>query len=210
MSDVTVGGLDGQEGAAMNEEMTVVPAVLGWSNGDTGPASVRVYATDRGDSPRWAKPRARVIEDALLEAGCHEGDRIAVVVLGDRFTERTPDDVQAALSQLSAPPEGDPERDGAQMIVAERRRHAASGYTSEHDAEHADESLALAACSYAIPRSWRRWKQSRDSNGAVPTTWPWDARRWRPTQDDRVRELVKAGALIAAEIDRLIAGGSRG
>jgi len=26
---------------------------------------------------------------------------------------------------------------------------------------------------------------------------------WKPTPDDRVRELVKAGALIAAEIDRL-------
>ena len=26
---------------------------------------------------------------------------------------------------------------------------------------------------------------------------------WKPTPDDRIKELAKAGALIAAEIDRL-------
>lgn len=31
--------------------------------------------------------------------------------------------------------------------------------------------------------------------------WPWDADAWKPTQDP-IRQLVKAGALIAAEIDR--------
>lgn len=33
--------------------------------------------------------------------------------------------------------------------------------------------------------------------------WPWDKSWWKPTPDDRIRELIKAGALIAAEIDRL-------
>jgi hypothetical protein len=32
---------------------------------------------------------------------------------------------------------------------------------------------------------------------------PWGESWWKPTPEDRVRELVKAGALIAAEIDRL-------
>lgn len=36
----------------------------------------------------------------------------------------------------------------------------------------------------------------------VPSGWPFDPPSWKP--GDRVRELVKAGALIAAEIDRLI------
>lgn len=36
-----------------------------------------------------------------------------------------------------------------------------------------------------------------------PLRWPWEAEAFKPTPDDRVRELVKAGALIAAEIDRL-------
>ena len=31
----------------------------------------------------------------------------------------------------------------------------------------------------------------------------WEQKWWKPTPNDRVRELTKAGALIAAEIDRL-------
>jgi hypothetical protein len=33
--------------------------------------------------------------------------------------------------------------------------------------------------------------------------WPWEASWWKPSQTDRIKELAKAGALIAAEIDRL-------
>ena len=36
----------------------------------------------------------------------------------------------------------------------------------------------------------------------TPECWPWDHEWWKPS-DDPVRNLVKAGALIAAEIDRL-------
>ena len=38
-----------------------------------------------------------------------------------------------------------------------------------------------------------------------PRWWPksWDIIWWKPTPKDRVRELAKAGALIAAEIDRI-------
>lgn len=38
---------------------------------------------------------------------------------------------------------------------------------------------------------------------SILRAWPWEARFWKPCPDDRARELVKAGALIAAEIDRL-------
>lgn len=41
-----------------------------------------------------------------------------------------------------------------------------------------------------------------------PPDWPWDLKRhWKPTPGDPVRQLVKAGALIAAEIDRRLADG---
>jgi len=82
---------------------TVIPAVLGWSNPDTGPADLRAYATDQGPSPRWAKPHARVIEDALIEAGCTEGDRLAIVIIGDRFTDVDVDAIRAALSEPTKP-----------------------------------------------------------------------------------------------------------
>ena len=37
---------------------------------------------------------------------------------------------------------------------------------------------------------------------APPERWPWDESWWKPSNDS-IRNLVKAGALIAAEIDRL-------
>lgn len=33
--------------------------------------------------------------------------------------------------------------------------------------------------------------------------WPWDDKYWKPTPEDRIKELSKAGALIAAQIDYL-------
>jgi hypothetical protein len=88
---------------------------------------------------------------------------------------------------------------GADLIAAERLRQiTVEGWTPEHDAEHADDHLARAAAAYATPARLREplgWR--------IPVLWPWAARFWKPTPDDRVRELVKAGALIAAEIDRL-------
>lgn len=82
---------------------------------------------------------------------------------------------------------------GAELIAAERERQvAAEGWTPQHDAGHADGVLARAAACYAIPARLRRLD-----------LWPWESRYWKPSPDDRVRELVKAGALLAAEIDRL-------
>lgn len=59
-------------------ELTIV-LKLGWSNPDTGPTSLRLYALDQGDQPRWAKPHARVAEVPLIEAGAKEGDRFILM-----------------------------------------------------------------------------------------------------------------------------------
>lgn len=84
--------------------------------------------------------------------------------------------------------------DGISMIAAERERQiTVEGWTANHDDAHSDGSLAIAASCYAraagqnVPASW--------------IGWPWED-GWKPSCD-RVRDLVKAGALIAAEIDRL-------
>lgn len=36
-----------------------------------------------------------------------------------------------------------------------------------------------------------------------PINWPFPMNMWKPTPEDRERELIKAGAMIAAEIDRI-------
>ena len=89
---------------------------------------------------------------------------------------------------------------GAFKIAAERQRQIeVEGWTPEHDAEHKNGELSLAARCYAQTAQAQicGW-----SSGAPERTWPWSNKWWKPS-DDPIRNLVKAGALIAAEIDRL-------
>lgn len=90
---------------------------------------------------------------------------------------------------------------GAERILAERKRQIDSeGWTSEHDASHAEGVLASAGLCYAYAAI------SPDLFGVgknVPTSWPFEVDAWKPSSDP-VRNLEKAGALIAAEIDRLL------
>lgn len=91
-------------------------------------------------------------------------------------------------------------RTGIDLIAAERRRQVeAEGWTPGHDDEHEAEEMARAAALYAAPPFLR----DDPSEELYEALWPWEPRWWKPTPKDRVRELVKAGALIAAEIDRL-------
>lgn len=87
--------------------------------------------------------------------------------------------------------------DGARLIAEERgRQTTVEGWTAEHDNQHTGGELALAAVAYASPNAFGMYAHP-------PAMWPWGRGWWKPS-DDRVRDLVKAGALIAAEIDRLI------
>jgi hypothetical protein len=96
---------------------------------------------------------------------------------------------------------------GVDLIAIERRRQmTAEGWTSEHDDQHDDGSLANAAAVYAM-RPDCRMLAPPSYNPGLPWSikyalWPmwWN---FKPTPRDRIRELVKAGALVAAEIDRL-------
>lgn len=96
---------------------------------------------------------------------------------------------------------------GLLRIAQERLRQLAEeNYSVEGDLGYSQNELAMAAASYAMPRS-RRVSGGRVSD-EKPWTWPWGAASWKPspdTTDGRIRELEKAGALIAAEIDRLLA-----
>lgn len=86
-----------------------------------------------------------------------------------------------------------------QLIAKESQRQIAEeGFTPEHDAEHVTGALAMAAACYATPQ------KHRPMSGNMPFGWPWAREWWKPTPDDRIRELVKAGALIVAEITRLL------
>lgn len=95
---------------------------------------------------------------------------------------------------------------GIQLIALERQRQVDDeGCTPECDALHGSGDLALAAIAYAhegVAAQGEWVNHPRVPRGRAPQQWPWDSKFWKPS-DDPVRNLVKAGALIAAEIDRL-------
>lgn len=92
---------------------------------------------------------------------------------------------------------------GATRIAMERQRQIeVEGYTGERDAEigpNAAEELAVAGACYAQDEATRRYEFD-----SAPCDWPWNTALWKPTPGDRVRELEKAGALIAAAIDAML------
>lgn len=90
------------------------------------------------------------------------------------------------------------ESDGARAIELERREQVARGWTADHDDEHDEGELLYAAICYAQ----FRLDDPHDPPERVPDAWPFEPENWHAHRDRR-RNLVKAGALIAAEIDRL-------
>lgn len=81
-------------------------------------------------------------------------------------------------------------------IAAERRRQIeVEGWTAEHDDEHVSGSLSDAAAAYAIGAS--RSLLARKP----PGIWPWKNEWWKPKSQRR--DLIRAAALIVAEIERL-------
>ena len=93
---------------------------------------------------------------------------------------------------------------GIEIITEERQRHFnVEGWTAEHDDGHIDGELAgLAMCYLTDPE-----KREEEFGELEPPVWfpeSWDLQWWKPTPDDRIRELAKAGALVVAEIDRLL------
>ncbi|EPH6689350.1 ead/Ea22-like family protein [Escherichia coli] len=79
-------------------------------------------------------------------------------------------------------------------VISERQRQrAVEGWTSEHDDAYQNSELADAAACYAI--------NAHNQGLSTPAHWPWAPDWWK--QSGPRRDLVKAGALILAEIERI-------
>lgn len=128
---------------------------------------------------RSQKPLARV----SLEAALSPGDGVPGMVLGGSL---------------------------ADIAVERRRQIKAEGWTTEHDDAHDKGEMARAAGMYALiagadATSYRNARDGYSLNDYLQAImdhyWPWAKSWFKPTT--RRIALVKAGALIAAEIDRL-------
>lgn len=90
---------------------------------------------------------------------------------------------------------------GAELIAAERQRQIdVESYAPDRDDRYTHGELVNAAAAYMHARN--ATSARRGLGMAELCGWPWSVRSFR-IDDDPVRNLVKAGALIAAEIDRL-------
>lgn len=101
-----------------------------------------------------------------------------------------------------------------ELIAKERQRQQdAEGYDVEHDDGHTLGALAMAAALYAIASTGERLHKVCVHERSVDwfDPWPWDPeddkrpKRYpdTPTRRQQMRLLTKAGALIAAELDRV-------
>jgi len=93
---------------------------------------------------------------------------------------------------------------GIEMIAQERERQVTvEGYHSDHDDEHFGGELALAAACYAVPMPIYTIEFCGD--GDTHPVWPWgEELQEKRDAHPAIRRLTIAGALIAAELDRLI------
>jgi hypothetical protein len=87
--------------------------------------------------------------------------------------------------------------EAARDVLGERQRQVSGeGWTEAHDDGWQYGVLSQAAACYI---NWG--SGSRVPHGTAPSDWPWSIGWWKPTTPRR--DLVKAGALILAEIERI-------
>lgn len=96
---------------------------------------------------------------------------------------------------------------GIELIADERARQiSAEGWTEENDDRYESGELIDGAASYICAARKRARGESEamlcSMAEAAMIPWPWEDCWWKPSEDNK-RNLVKAGALIAAELDRI-------
>ena len=111
----------------------------------------------------------------MVEAMAHAEKALAISQVQD---DRAPDVPGFLLKVLD-------ERD---------RQKSALGFSAEHDAQHVNGELLMAALYYLAPRP--------EHNGYFPPSWDKQWKKRSPTQIPTERDLVKAAALLLAEADR--------
>lgn len=124
------------------------------------------------------------------------------------------DELKAARAHTAKIRRGMMESKAIKDVIAERRRQIEKeGWTLEHDDGHDDGSLAKAGACYALNGAGVCDSHAvMEDHGTgirgrsierVPRHWPWASSWWKPRKKDPRKDLVRAAALIIAEIERL-------
>jgi hypothetical protein len=118
-----------------------------------------------------------------MTVGCAANSAVAYIITPPKSTHQSTTNPMLTM------------KSGIELIAEERLRQISQErYTPEHDDSHADDELVFAAIAYLEVAS-----------GEFPSVavlqWPWDTTSFKPDQFG-TKNLAKAGALIASEIDR--------
>jgi len=173
--------------------------------GDLGPVLAVMKGPGEKETavrPKELKGLLQAIEKRVKECG-PLGLSAMSALSRSEYDKQRRDELQQQIDQLTTmlPPKGS----GLHAIITERTRQLTTLrlpveadvaiYGTDPQASH----LARAAACYALPSDIRPETEP-------PSWWPWRATAWKPSPDRRLRELAIAGALVAAEMDRLQAG----
>jgi hypothetical protein len=86
---------------------------------------------------------------------------------------------------------------GRDVLIERHRQLVEEGWTTEHDDEHELGEMAMAASCYAEQSCCSYDHPQPD----ILDRWPWSGQWWKPKGPRQ--DLVRAAALIIAEIERL-------
>lgn len=151
-------------------------------------------------------------EHASESCGYHDADMIRLSPSGKWLCEYCYDDeaqeegaASPLWSDLRKAPAFAFASVAARDVIDERRRQiSVEGWTPQHDDAHDKGEMAGAAACYvmqAVVDDIGRRDLQTTILRTIRELWPWSAHWWKPTS--RRRDLVKAAALIIAEIERL-------
>ncbi|MCU8980021.1 hypothetical protein OE420_29205, partial [Pseudomonas aeruginosa] len=193
------------------------PGGLTWSKGRCGSWTLPLYAAPPAQAQHsvpegwmlvecgiWTQEQVDEMQKTVTRFRNSEfvDDRALAMAVADAGQCKAP---EISLAELLAAAPGNSVPQAWLDVQAERRRQVeAEGWTPEHDDEHDSGEIACAAACYALPPAHpARIEGALGRYGRDPNIWPWTRDWWKPAPNDRRRELIKAGALVLAEIERL-------
>ena len=189
---LTLGGIDGDEYGDNDLELVSSKAVEKLQAQlvrGQNPVVLELFAHSAPVQP-VAVPQVEVLLAALnnIAEACNCcGDRSDLAVMAQEALDEYADAAPAA--------QGDSTQAEKDVLAERRRQIDVEGRTTESDDRHIDCQLARAAATYALCTEPGQLKLQGI------TVWPWGPHWWKFT--DYRRNLVKSGALIVAEIERV-------
>lgn len=184
------------------------PGLYCWAHEYPEEGAIKLDGTSRSAPPAAGvpegyalvplKPTIEMVE-AGYEASLGQPDRSAHARVIEQY--------DAMLAEAPTPPASVQLTDAARDVLAERRRQVEDEqWTPEHDDRYRHRQLAMAAACYAAAVPVHDVLDCSDGRiekrvPAVSRAWPWAKAWWKP--GTARQNLVKAGALILAEIERL-------